>query len=540
MEIPRSSLWRSQFFKMEVNKQIVAYIRNKIIASKTGATQTEEDEIYAFALENELAVNFDTSLEFYLGYKLSKEDVIEFWNEVLLSLLIKEKKDYKSTQPYFPEIIPVRREIPGYRKKILRIINLTELKKIINKDRVNQLSHFDFSVLQIDENSISNQYLYGVLAKCCYGVGPELKIQHKNFKREERRLVMEGVEMLWNKGIRVEPNDINLDLWNKLRLAVHPSDYKTFPGGIQFFEEIEKMIKNRETKKTPPPPKFRGIMEKAYKEGTEFEALEEYLDNPELKVKDLIETLKDLETCPRISRYKKFTKSSTCVCEVGKQEIDQGEHDMVDSIKLQLKVNLLKLAGKREDKPKKRIPEYFYQRSVSDLLKPIPTKIIKVGNNPLVIYLSPASFLRLGTSDNVSGIMGWRRDLFNDKNCIIYIRPKSKILVSPAINTYKESVLVKIGKVKPIEFKLDKIETSSIFAFLYNGEKKELVWLGESTKQYYAGYPEKIGNWDEVVDYFVKRIPTVSLGELAESMFSKDDNAELLTLEELRNETGIG
>ena len=522
---------------MEVNKQIVAYIRNRVIASKTGATQTEEDELYAFALENELLVNFDTSLVFYLDYKLSKEDVIEFWNEVL-GLLIKDKKEYVSTQPYFPEIIPVRRERTKYAKIMLRTTNVVELKKIINKDRTHKFSHFDFSLLLEGEDNIPNQYLYGVLAKCCYGVGPKLKIQHKNFKRAERRLVMEGVEMLWNKGIRIEPEDINLDLWNKLRLAVHPSDYKTFPGGIKFFEEIEKMIKNRNTKKTPPLPKFRGIMEKAYKEGTEFEALEEYLDNPELKIKNLIETLKDLETCPRISRYKKFTKSSTCVCEVGKQEIDQGEHDMVDSIKLQLKVDLLKLASKRENKPEKRIPIDFYQRSVSDLLKPIPTKIMKVEGKSLKIYLSPASFLQLGDSKNNSGLKEWSP--FNvDENYIIYIRPKSMTLASPTINTYKESVLVKIEKDKSREFKLDKIETSSIFAFLYNGEKKELMWLGESTKQYYAGYPEKIGNWDEVVDYFVKRTPTVSLGELAESMFSKDDNAELLTFEELKNETGI-
>jgi len=476
---------------------------------------TSIDQKLRAALKVELARNFGILLKDDMG--VTAEFVMDFFRWL-------KDRGKLMTQPYFPSLLPVDRagvdaaDLMNKSGKIVSTVTRQHFMKTITSNKRPDGLELLWLEKEMEHDSGPTKVLAGFLAR--HLVGKKIKAS-----RRERRLFMDHLEP-------VETHYHYLldmtDLWKKVALWIHPSDYDEYPHAQRFlFHVLEP-----EKKKEPEKPKLKKLMWKGWKEGKDFDVFESYIDQAGITPRELLISLRDYERCPRVSRWKK-----TEGVELGKKNVGEDETEVVDLMLLQLKEKLLGML-----KPKKanlKIPDSFYKIPAHSILK-----------YPLVIaggiLPDEVRSFRITTSKNVNlitynlldGIEGNEREWELDGAVDFFIvgyqmagwnRTKFSITFAG-----KKGETIGISEIGVNE------DVRSLILFGYESSSRTLKWIGEPSKTFYAGKPSGITDWKNVWNVVMERKPILSLGEMAEKMYDNVENpTEELTAERIRIDLGI-
>jgi len=470
-------------------------------------------EKLTMALKVELARNFGVCLKD--SDEISDEFVMEFFWRL-------SKREELKSQPYFPIILPVNRDgvdvgdllnRPSTAIVISRASYISSILSSKNPD-------------QLELEWISGEIYDGPTKLLTKFLSVFLKKGKIRAGRVERKRFMDALERI-SDDASVYKTDL-LDLWKKVALWIHPSEYPEYPHAQSYlFWKLRSP-----DKKEPEKPKLRKLMWKGWEEGKDFDVFESYIDQPRITVKDILISIRDYERCPRVSRWKR-----TEGVEIGKEKTGQEETEVVDLILLQLKEKLLGML-----KPKKanlKIPPSFYKVPAHSILK-----------HPLVIADSPiddavTSFKITATAPKYVYILTY--DLKGNEQCIKEWKDLDQdfLIVGYQVGGWHKTSLVvsfydasgnaiEKGKIKVSE------EVRSLVLFGYNSSTRTLRWLGEPSKTFYAGIPSKIKDWKNVWNVVMGRKPILSLGEMAEKMYDNPEKpTEELTAERIRIDLGL-
>jgi hypothetical protein len=370
----------------------------------------------------------------------------------------------------------------------------------------------------MEHDSGPTKVLAGFLAR--HLVGKKIKAS-----RKERRLFMDHLE-------HVEthyhyPLDMT-DLWKKVALWIHPSDYDEYPHAQRFlFHVLEP-----EKKKEPEKPKLKKLMWKGWKEGKDFDVFESYIDQAGLTPRELLISLRDYERCPRVSRWKK-----TEGVELGKKNVGEEETEVVDLMLLQLKEKLLGIL--KPLKANLKIPDSFYKIPDHSILK-----------HPLVIaggiLPDEVRSFRITASKNVNlitynldGLDSSDREWDHLEDCLDFFIVGYQMA---GWNRTKLSITFAGKKGETIgrsEIGVNE-DVRSLILFGYESSSRTLKWIGEPSKTFYAGKPSGITDWKNVWNVVMERKPILSLGEMAEKMYDNPEKpTEELTAERIRIDLGL-
>ena len=479
-------------------------------------TITPIDQALIAALKVELARNFRIWLKYDMG--VTAEFVMDFFRWL-------KDRGKLMTQPYFPDILPVNQagvDATGLINNSRKIVSTTTRKffmRTIMENRRPDSIELGWLEREMENNNGPTKVLAGFLAK-------HLKGKKIKATRKERREFMdrlEGVKDLYHYSLDM------VDLWRKIALWIHPSDYDNYPRAQRFlFYVLEP-----EKKKEPEKPRLKKLMWKGWKEGKDFDVFESYIDQSGLTPRDLLISIRDYERSPRVSRWKK-----TAGLELGKEKEGQDESEIVDLMLLQLKEKLLGMI-----KPKKanlKIPDSFYKIPAHTILKYplvitggiLPEEMcsfrITASKNVQLSthFLDGSGFdssdreWDLGSNINffIVGYQteGWNRTMLS----IIFAGCKGE-----TIGSYKIGV---------------NEDVHSLILFGYESSSRTLKWIGEPSKIFYAGRAFGIDDWSRVWEITMERKPILSLGEMAEKMYDNPESpTEELTAEKIRIDLGL-
>ena len=473
------------------------------------------DQTLRAALKVELARNFGIWLKNDTG--ITAEFVMDFFRWL-------KDRGKLMTQPYFPGLLPVDQAgveatdlINRSIKIVYTITRSCYLKTIMEEKRPDSLE-LSWLEREMKDDNGHTKVLAGFLAR--HLVGKKIKAS-----RRERRLFMDHLE-------HVETHyhyllDIT-DLWKKVALWIHPSDYDEYPHAQRFlFHVLEP-----EKKKEPEKPKLKKLMWKGWKEGKDFDVFESYIDQDGLTPRELLISLRDYERCPRVSRWKK-----TEGVELGKKNVGEEETEVVDLILLQLKEKLLGML--KPLKANLRIPDSFYKIPVHSILK-----------HPLVIaggiLPDEVKSFRITASKNVNlitynldGLDSSNREWDHLEDCLDFFIVGYQMA---GWNRTKLSITFAGKKGETIgrsEIGVNE-DVRSLILFGYESASRTLKWIGEPSKTFYAGKPSGITDWKNVWNVVMERKPILSLGEMAEKMYDNVENpTEELTAERIRIDLGL-
>ena len=478
-----------------------------------GMMVTQDDQTLRDALRIELARNFGFWLK--NDSEVTSKFVMDFFK------WLKDRGELK-TQPYFPNLLPVNQEGVDVRsllrktgKVVTTLSQSAYLKMIMTNRRPDSLE-----LLWLENNTIykePNRTLAGFLSK--YMKGGRIKAG-----REERREFMYSLE---KTGISYHYGFTMIDLWKKVALWIHPSDYPEYPVAQKFLFSVL----NSEKKKEPEKPRLKKLMWKGWKEGKDFDVFESYIDQKGITPRELLISLRDYERCPRVSRWKK-----TEGVELGKKNVEEDGTEVVDLMLLQLKDKLLGMM-----KPKRanfKIPCSFYKIPAHSILK-----------HPLVIaggiLPEEVKSFRITASErvalityNLDGIEGNEREWELEGAVDFFIvgyqmagwkRTKLSITFAGSKGEALERSEIGVNE-----------DVRSLILFGYESSSRTLKWIGEPSKTFYAGKPSGITDWKNVWKVCMERKPILSLGELAEKMYNNVENpTENLTAERIRIDLGL-
>jgi hypothetical protein len=318
------------------------------------------------------------------------------------------------------------------------------------------------------------------------------------------------------------------DLWKKVALWIHPSDYPDLPHAQRFlFHVLEP-----EKKKEPEKPKLKKLMWKGWKEGKDFDVFESYIDQAGLTPRELLISLRDYERCPRVSRWKK-----TEGVELGKKNVGEEETEVVDLMLLQLKEKLLGML--KPLKANLKIPDSFYKIPAHSILR-----------HPLVIaggiLPDEVKSFRITASRNVNlitynldGLDSSGNEWDHLEDCLDFFIVGYQMV---GWNRTKLSITFAGKKGETIgrsEIGVNE-DVRSLILFGYESASRTLKWIGEPSKTFYAGKPSGITDWKNVWNVVMERKPILSLGEMAEKMYDNVENpTEELTAERIRIDLGL-
>lgn len=504
----------------EIDFKVLTEKKLLIVPDQTeGMMITPIDQTLRAALKVELARNFGIWLKDDMG--VTAEFVMDFFRWL---------KDHGKlmTQPYFPSLLPVDQagvDVVDLMNRSGKIVSTMPRKcfmeTIMGNKRPDTLE-LSWLEREMEDDNGPTKVLAGFLAK--HLEGKKIKAT-----RKERRLFMCSLNRIPSLYSYPHHRSIDMtDLWKKVALWIHPSDYLDFPDAQRFlFHVLEP-----EKKKEPEKPKLKKLMWKGWKEGKDFDVFESYIDQPGLTPRELLISLRDYERCPRVSRWKK-----TEGVELGKKNIGEEETEVVDLMLLQLKEKLLGML-----KPKKanlKIPDSFYKISAHTILK-----------HPLVIARGilpdEVKSFRITASKNVNlitynleGNNSCDREWDHLENCLDFFIVGYQMA---GWNRTKLSITFTGKKGETIarpEIVVNE-DVRSLILLGYESASRTLKWIGEPSKTFYAGKPSGITDWKNVWNVVMERKPILSLGELAEKMYDNPESpTEELTAERIRIDLGI-
>ena len=486
-----------------------------LIPDQTEGVMANQSQI--LALKVELARNFGILLKYSVG--ITEEFVLDFF------MWLKERGKL-ITQPYFPSLLPLDQDGVNIedltnkpKRTVITIPRSCFAKRIMENRRPDSLE-LSWLEKEMETSEGPTKLLSGFLVK--HLVGKKIKAGRKD--RRQFMSSLEGVESLYNYSLNMT------DLWKKVALWIHPSDYPDYPRAQRFLFHIL----NPEKKREPEKPKLKKLMWKGLKEGKEFDVFESYIDQPELTPVDLLVSLQDYERCPRISRWKK-----TEGVELGRENAREEEAEIVDLMLLQIKEKLLGMLKLKRANLK--IPDSFYKISAQSILK-FPL-VIAGGVMP-----EEVEGFRITASKNVNlityaldGSNSVDKEWHKIRECLDFFIvgyqtegwKRSKLLIS-FLNDNGETIRKWKSEIEINE------EVRSLILFGYESSSRTLKWIGEPSKTFYAGNPSGIGNWKKVWEIVMERKPILSLGELAEKMYDNSgDPTEELTAERIRIDLGL-
>ena len=472
-----------------------------------GMMVTPIDQTLRAALKVELARNFRIWLRNDMG--VTAELVMDFFRGL-------KDSGKLITQPYFPSLLPVSQEgvdaadLLDKSRKIAQTMTRSNFKRRVMENK--RPDSLELSWLEQELGECPTKLLAGFLSKVLNG----RKIKAGRKERRQFMDRLEGLPNLYHYSLDL------VDLWKKVALWIHPSDYDNYPHAQRFlFHVLEP-----EEKKEPEKPRLKKLMWKGWKEGKDFDVFESYIDQAGLTPRDLLISIRDYERCPRVSRWKK-----TAGLELGKEKEGQEESEVVDLMLLQLKEKLLGML-----KPKKanlKIPDSFYKIPAHTILK-----------HPLVIAggILPEEVcsFRITASKNVqlstyfldgSDSSGREWDLGGNINFFIVGYQtegwnRTKLSITFAGRKGETVGRSEIGVNEDVH---------SLILFGYESSCRTLKWIGEPSKTFYAGRAFGIENWNKVWEITMERKPILNLGELAEKMYNNVENpTENLTAERIR------
>ncbi len=499
----------------ELDFKVLTEKRLLIVPDYTeGMMVTPIDQTLQAALKVELARNFGIWLKNDMG--VTAEFVMDFFRWL-------KDRGKLMTQPYFPDLLPVNQagvDAADLINNSGKIVSTTTRKFFMKKAMENRIPdsiELGWLEREMENNNGPIKILAGFLAK-------HLKGKKIKATRKERRKFMdrlEGVKDLYYYSLDM------VDLWRKIALWIHPSDYDEYPRAQRFlFRVLEP-----EKKKEPEKPRLKKLMWKGWKEGKDFDVFESYIDQSGLTPRDLLISIRDYERSPRVSRWKK-----TAGLELGKEKEGQDESEIVDLMLLQLKEKLLGMI-----KPKKvnlKIPDSFYKIPAHSILK---HPLVIVGG----ILPDEVCSFRITASKNVqlstyfldgSDSSGREWDLGGNINFFIVGYQMA------GWNRTKLSITFAGKKRETIERSEIGVneDVRSLILFGYESVSRTLKWIGEPSKTFYSGKPLGITDWKSVWKVVMKRKPILSLGEMAEKMYDNPETStEDLTAERIRIDLGI-
>ena len=495
----------------ELDLKVLTEKKLLIVPDQTeGMMVTSIDQTLRAALKVELARNFGIWLKNDTG--VMAEFVMDFFRWL-------KDRGKLMTQPYFPGLLPVDQagvetaDLINRSVKIVYTITRSCYLKTIMGDRRPDSLELLWLEKEMEHNSGPTKVLAGFLAQ--HLVGKKIKAS-----RRDRRLFMDHLE-------HVETHYHYLldmtDLWKKVALWIHPSDYDEYPHAQRFlFHVLEP-----EKKKEPEKPKLKKLMWKGWKEGKDFDVFESYIDQAGLTPRELLISLRDYERCPRVSRWKK-----TEGIELGKEKVGEEETEVVDLMLLQLKEKLLGML--KPLKANLKIPDSFYKIPAHSILKhPL---VIAGGILPEEMYsfrITASKNVNLITY-NLDGIDSSDREWDHLENCLDFFIVGYQMA---GWNRTKLSITFAGKKGDTIgrsEIGVNE-DVRSLILFGYESSSRTLKWIGEPSKTFYAGKPSGITDWKNVWKVVMERKPILSLGELAERMYDNVENpSENLTAERIR------
>lgn len=476
---------------------------------------TPRDEIMANLLCIELARGYNIILT-------TKRDLSKITEGVVIQIFDWLKKEgLLKTQPFYPDRI-----LPASPKSIKDLLNKNKkafsckvrtqsnfMTEIINNKHPEELELFWISEVLEGSNSLLFKFLSKHLVR-----------GRINAKRSDRKAFMALLEGLVDQ--KTQPKEF-INYWKKIALWIHPSDFSfKYPKASQYLFTILQELKK---KQLPEKPKLKKLMWKGWKKGNEFDVFESFLDDPELTVRDVLISIRDFERDPRVSRWKK-TCGDTIM--VGKPDPDPGEQEIIELIQLQLKEKLIKLVKQRKEKMC-IIPQYFYDISVSELLDPAGLKNMfkEIINYSTIsrIFLSKDCRLTLYLlSGRVENFMS-----LQEINISSYFN-ESFIIVGYSSHGWKDenlTVTIEDRSQKKEQTILISEEVNSLILFEYDHDTRVFRWIGKPSKTFYAGSPCFITDWGKVKEV-LDRDPVMSVGELAENMYTKTDEGVLPSFKE--------
>lgn len=497
-------------FKILIEKRLL------IVPNQTeGMMVTPIDQALRAALKVELARNFGIWLKNDMG--VTAEFVMDFFRWL-------KDRGKLMTQPYFPSLLPVDQagvDAADLMNRSGKIVSTTTrqhfMETIMSNKRPDGLELL-WLEKEMEHDSGPTKVLAGFLAR--HLVGKKIKAS-----RRERRLFMdhlEHVETHYHQSLNMT------DLWKKVALWIHPSDYDEYPHAQRFlFHVLEP-----EKKKEPEKPKLKKLMWKGWKEGKDFDVFESYIDQAGLTPRELLISIRDYERCPRVSRWKK-----TVGVELGKKNVGEEEIEVVDLMLLQLKGKLLGML--KPLKANLRIPDSFYKIPVHSILKyplviaggTLPDEVASFG-------ITAPKNVNLITYNLLDGIGGNERE-WELEGAIDFF-----ILGYQMAGWNRTKLSITFAGKKGETIGRSEIEVSenvrSLILFGYESVSRTLKWIGEPSKTFYAGKPSGITDWKSVWKVVMERKPILSLGEIAEKMYDNVENpTEELTAERIRIDLGL-
>ena len=500
----------------ELDFKVLTEKRLLIVPDQTeGMMVTPIDQTLRAALKVELARNFGIWLKNDMG--VTAEFVMDFFRWL-------KDRGKLMTQPYFPGLLPVDQAgveatdlINRSIKIVYTITRSCYLKTIMEERRPNSLE-LSWLEREMEDDNGPTKVLAGFLAKHLEGK----KIKATRKERWKFMDSLEGVKDLYHYSLDM------VDLWKKVALWIHPSDYDEYPHAQRFlFHVLEP-----EKKKEPEKPKLKKLMWKGWKEGKDFDVFESYIDQEGLTPRELLISLRDYERCPRVSRWKK-----TEGVELGKKNVGEEETEVVDLMLLQLKEKLLGML--KPLKANLRIPDSFYKIPAHSILK-----------HPLVIaggiLPDEVKSFRITASKNVNlitynldGLDSSDREWDHLEDCLDFFIVGYQMA---GWNRTKLSITFAGKKGETIgrsEIGVNE-DVRSLILFGYESSSRTLKWIGEPSKTFYAGKPSGITDWKNVWKVVMERKPLLSLGEMAEKMYDNVENpTEELTAERIRIDLGL-
>ena len=495
----------------ELDFKVLTEKRLLIVPDQTeGMMVTPIDQTLRAALKVELARNFGIWLKNDMG--VTAEFVMDFFRWL-------KDRGKLMTQPYFPGLLPVDQagvdaaDLMNKSGKIVSTVTRQHFMGTITSNKRPDGLELLWLEKEMEHDSGPTKVLAGFLAR--HLVGKKIKAS-----RRERRLFMDHLE-------HVETHYhylLNMtDLWKKVALWIHPSDYDEYPHAQRFlFHVLEP-----EKKKEPEKPKLKKLMWKGWKEGKDFDVFESYIDQAGLTPRELLISLRDYERCPRVSRWKK-----TEGVELGKKNVGEEETEVVDLMLLQLKEKLLGIL--KPLKANLRIPDSFYKIPAHSILK-----------HPLVIaggiLPDEVKSFRITASKNVNlitynldGLDSSDREWDHLEDCLDFFIVGYQMA---GWNRTKLSITFAGKKGETIgrsEIGVNE-DVRSLILFGYESSSRTLKWIGEPSKTFYAGKPSGIIDWKSVWMVVMERKPILSLGEMAEKMYDNPESStEDLTAERIR------
>lgn len=570
------------------NDYIIAYLNNHVIIPKKGEIPdtSEETSKLRLALQHDLGVCRSELIKHLDLDLMTKDDIIKTYRSIQPVFM------EKSCHPGFPEHLTQIHEIvenhdtdrftshmisyilDTKRRSVIYLTGITRddlFRKVLEKPR-KVIFELEWLVEKLPFDT-PDKFLYQTLAK--FGKPREGRPWILgNIGRSERKSVLTHLESIV-PGYEIPEYD--KIMWIRLGEKIHPGEWKEeFPECFKFFTDIRKKnigtSKELEVKpslldklKAISPEEFETqfirLMERSWKSGLESEFFDT-IQEKDLGAIQILRILKKIETRPGVGKYKTFSDGYGNRKTYGKRP-EESEKEILDIIKTALFRKFLSKLERKEGSWS-YIPESLVRIPVTSLIEPEWNKKIeflfqhdfriKLSGDIIDTRLEVGLLYKNGKSVRLDNYFTGIEQNRSDNSCLTKIEKLKDYKVEYVI--YMVSTGYRCLHSKPLSGKYRYLEVlgtegkplirrelkqnaSSIIGFIYNVNQSTLLWVGESTKPFYAGHPTKVSDYKEVVDTYMEP-PKYNFFRVYEKLYGEPvSEGEIVTEENFKKEIGL-